>query len=204
MSLKKLQKKSGITPDGIFGKNTFKHCSCYLGIDNHINAVHFWAQVGHETGNFKFFKENLNYSADALLRVFGKYFKDKAQAKEYARNPEKIANRVYSNRMGNGDELSGDGFKYRGRGALQLTGKDNYEAFANYMRDMSILNNPKVVATDLAFQSAMFFFDKNNVWSLAKDFSEDSIRKVTRRINGGFNGLDHRIELTEKYKKYSL
>lgn len=205
MSLKSLQKKAGILDDGIFGKDTFKHCSKLLGIEIHEYAVHFWAQVGHESGNFRFYEENLNYSESALMSVFGKYFPTKELAKQYARQPQKIANRVYANRMGNGDEASGDGWKHRGRGAIQLTGKNNYEAFANYIKDLSLLGNPKRVKDEFAFESAMFFFDKNNLWSITcSGFGEETIKYLTKRINGGYNGLQHRIELTEKYRHYSL
>lgn len=205
MSLKTLQKKAGIVADGVFGKNTFKHCSKELAITNHSSAVHFWAQVGHETGNFKYFKENLNYSADALLRVFGKYFKDRSEAKRYARKPKLIASKVYGNRMGNGEEASMDGWKYRGRGALQLTGKNNYQAFSDYMIEPCIMDEPETVADQYAFDSAMFFFDTNNLWEIAcKGLDEDTVRKVTRRINGGTNGIAHRLELTKKYSKYEL
>lgn len=203
--LQKLQKAAGVEPDGIFGKNTFKACSKYLGIDKHQKAVHFWAQVGHETANFKHFEENLNYSEDALLRVFGKYFVDRVMSKDYARKPEKIASLVYGNRMGNGDEDSGDGWKYRGRGALQTTGKSNYVAFAEYMKDKSIIDNPDLVTDKYAFQSALFYFDKNRLWRICMNgFDDRTIRTLTIRINGGTNGLKHREELTKKYLTYNL
>ena len=205
MSLKQLQKDSGVDPDGQFGPKTFKATSAYLGIDNFFCAVHFFAQVAHETGNFKYFEENLNYSSSALRSVFGKYFITDEMADEYARNPEKIANLVYSNRMGNGDEETGDGYKYRGRGALQLTGKSNYESFANSIHRLDIIQKPELVETQYSFQSAKYFFDKNHLWNICKfGLSEDTIKKLTRRINGGYNGLEHRIELTNKYSKYSL
>lgn len=208
MSLKLLQERSGILDDGIFGKNTFRECSKTLGITDHSSAVHFWAQVAHETGMFRLFEENLNYSSKGLLAVFGKYFKDYESTVPYARKPEKIANKVYANRMGNGDESSGDGWKYRGRGALQLTGKNNYQSFCNYIGDTvfeDILCNPDLVKTKYAFESAIFFFDKNKLWDIScKDTSKDTVKKLTRRINGGFNGLEHRLELTQKYSKYSL
>jgi len=202
--LQRLQEKAGIEPDGIFGKNTFKHCSKVLGIDKHSKAVHFWAQVGHETGNFKHFEENLNYSSDALLRVFGRYFKDREEANNYAREPEKIASKVYANRMGNGDEESMDGWKYRGRGALQLTGKNNYKSFSDYL-GVDVIKNPNLVVDKYAFESAMFFFDSNNLWQICLGgLDEKTIKKLTKRINGGYNGIEHRIELTNKYATYNL
>lgn len=200
MSLKKLQEAAGITPDGVFGPTTFRVCSEYLGIEDRLRAVHFWAQVAHETGGFKQFEENLNYSEAALHRVFSKYFKD-VDAKDYARQPEKIANVVYGGRMGNVDE--GDGWKYRGRGALQLTGKYNYQQFAVWIDDFSLVQNPDPVATDYAFQTALWYFSVNNLWSLCEQGTdEETVRKVTKKINGGYNGIEHRLELTEKYATY--
>jgi putative chitinase len=118
-------------------------------------------------------------------------------------NPEKIANRVYADRMGNGNEASGDGWKYRGRGALQLTGKANYKAFADYLGKQEIMETPDLVATTYAFESAMFFFDKNKLWSICdQGVNEAAILALTKRINGGTNGLDHRKVLTNKYYGY--
>jgi putative chitinase len=205
MSLITLQQLAGTNPDGEFGPGTFKAGAAYLGITNHARAVHFFAQTGHETGNFKRFSENLNYSAEGLRGTFGKYFTSNAMAEAYARQPERIASLVYANRMGNGDEASGDGWKYRGRGALQLTGKENYQAFSQFINDPEVIANPDVVADKYSFNSAMFFFDRNNLWSICdQGLSEDTIRELTRRINGGYNGLEHRIELTQKYSGYSL
>jgi len=205
MSLITLQQLAGTSPDGAFGPGTFKAGAAYLGITTHPRAVHFFAQTGHETGNFKIYTENLNYSAKALRAVFGKYFTSDAMAEEYARQPERIANVVYANRMGNGGSESGEGWKYRGRGALQLTGKNNYEAFAQAINDPEVVSNPDLVADKYSFNSAMFFFDKNNLWSICDEgLSKDTIKKLTKRINGGYNGLDHRVELTRKYEKYSL
>ena len=202
MGLRRLQEILKITPDGQFGPTTFKHAKQHFELSD-LRAVHFFAQVAHETGDFRAFSENLNYSADRLLAVFPKYFKSNAAALKYGRNPEAIANRVYADRMGNGDEASGDGWKYRGRGALQLTGKSNYQAFSEFLKKPEIMENPDLVATDYAFESAIFFFTRNNLWSICdKGLTEETIRQLTRRINGGFNGLDHRIALTRKYSKY--
>ncbi len=204
MSLKTLQAKAGTTPDGVFGPNTFKVCGFFLGIENKDRAVHFFAQCGHETGGFKRFDENLNYSWEGLRNTFSKYFKTDEEAKLYHRQPEKIANRVYGNRMGNGDELSGDGWKYRGRGALQLTGRFNYQQFSAFQNDHDIITNPNVVANDYSFHSAMHFFTKNNLWKICDEgISEDVVKKLTQRINGGQNGYAHRLELTLKYDKYA-
>lgn len=201
MSLKLLQEASGVTPDGIFGPNTFKAASEYLDLPGDKASVHFFAQCGHETGNFKRFEENLNYSKEGLLSTFGKYFDDES-AEAYARQPEKIANRVYASRMSNGDEESGDGWKFRGRGAIQLTGRFNYQKFAEYMHDIMIVRRPDRVSEELSFIAAGWFFDKNGIFDMCTDFEEETIKKITKKINGGYNGLDHRIELTNKYKGY--
>ena len=202
MSLIKLQEKCGVTADGIFGKGTFTAATKYLKLSP-VRAVHFFAQTAHETGNFSTFSENLNYSADGLIKIFPKYFPANALALGYARKPEQIANRVYANRMGNGDEKSGDGYKYRGRGALQLTGKDNYKAFSDYLKKPELMDAPNLVAEDYSFDSALYFFDKNKLWDIAdKGFSEDTIKLLSKRINGGINGLEDRIKLTNKFKLY--
>lgn len=198
MSLIKLQEKIGVKPDGSFGPVTLKAAAKYFNLSPE-RAAHFFGQTSHETGGFKLFSENLNYSADGLKRTFGKYFKD-GKENEYARNPEKIANRVYSNRMGNGDEVSGDGWKYRGRGAIQLTGKNNYQAFSQYLKKPEIVTNPDLVATDYAFESALFFFSQNKLWSTAdQGVTDNSILSMTKRINGGINGLEDRVAQTRKF-----
>jgi putative chitinase len=198
MSLKKLQEKIGVTADGSFGPGTIKAAMTFYKLSP-LRAAHFFAQTSHETGEFKLFTENLNYSADGLKKIFPKYFPNDL-ANSYAKNPEKIANRVYGARMGNGDETTGDGFKFRGRGALQLTGKSNYEAFSTYLKNPEVLKNPDLVSTDLAFESAMYFFDKNKLWDICdKGVDDATITALTKRINGGTNGLDHRKSLTLKY-----
>ena len=201
MSLKSLQAKIGVTADGAFGPGTMKKAMEYYKLTP-IRAAHFFAQTAHETGEYKLFSENLNYSAAGLQGTFGKYFPGNLE-ESYARNPEKIANRVYADRMGNGNEASGDGWKFRGRGALQLTGKANYEAFAKYLGNNEVMENPDLVATKYSFESAMFFFDKNKLWSICdKGVNDAAILELTKRINGGTNGLDHRKVLTNKYYGY--
>lgn len=198
MSLVSLQKKIGVNADGVFGPGTMKAAMAYYKMSP-VRAAHFFAQTAHESGNFKAFSENLNYSADGLLKIFGKYF-NATTAAEYARKPEKIANRVYANRMGNGTEESGDGWKYRGRGALQLTGKDNYKAFADYLKKPEIMENPDLVANEYAFESAMFFFEKNKLWAICdKGVNDATILELTKRINGGTHGLDDRKDKTKKF-----
>jgi putative chitinase len=201
MSLKNLQERAGVNDDGIFGKDTMKAAMEVLKLTP-VRAAHFFAQTAHETGGFKAFSENLNYSAEGLQGIFGKYFPGDLE-NSYARNPEKIANRVYASRMGNGDEASGDGWKYRGRGALQLTGKANYKAFSDYLAKPEIMSNPDLVATVYAFDSAMFFFDKNKLWSICdKGINDTAILELTKRINGGTHGLEDRKLKTYKYYEY--
>lgn len=201
MSLKSLQTKIGVTADGAFGPGTLKAAMAYYKLTPE-RAAHFFAQTGHETGEFKLFTENLNYSADGLKKIFPKYFPG-TLAEGYARNPEKIANLVYGNRMGNGAEASGDGYKFRGRGALQTTGKNNYLALSKHLNKPEILANPDLVATEYAFESAMFFFESNKLWAICDQGVNDAaILSLTKRVNGGTNGLDHRKALTLKYYGY--
>lgn len=204
MSLKNLQEKMGFKGneiDGSFGPATMKKAMEFYKLSP-VRAAHFFAQTAHETGNFALFSENLNYSADGLKKTFGRYFPDNLSA-SYARQPEKIANRVYGSRMGNGSENSGDGWKYRGRGALQLTGKDNYSAFAKFLGTDEVLTNPDLVATKYSFESAMFFFERNKLWAICDQGINDStILNLTKRINGGTNGLQDRKEKTYKYFEF--
>ena len=164
-----------------------------FNITNHLRLSHFLSQCAHESGNFKFLTENLNYSADGLLKIFPKYFKDKATADAYARKPEKIGSRVYANRMGNGDEASGEGFKFRGRGYIQLTGKDNYKQFGAFVGE-DLVANPDLVATKYPLTSAAFFFDKNKLWDICdKGDTPEVVTLVTKRVNGGTHGLEDRL-----------
>ena len=204
MSLKSLQEKIGFTGaqvDGDFDPGTMKKAMEFYKLTP-VRAAHFFAQTSHETGGFKAFSENLNYSAQGLQGIFGKYFPGNLE-ESYARQPEKIANRVYADRMGNGNEASGDGWKYRGRGALQLTGKANYEAFAKYLGHNEVLENPDLVATKYAFESAMFFFERNKLWTICdKGINDAAILALTKRINGGTHGLEDRKVKTYKYYQY--
>jgi putative chitinase len=202
MSLKSLQEKIGVTADGAFGPGTMKKAMEFYKFTPE-RAAHFFAQTAHESGNFKAFSENLNYGAKGLLGIFKKYFPTEEKALEYERKPEKIANLVYASRMGNGDEASGEGWKFRGRGALQLTGKDNYQAFADYLKKPEIMDNPDLVATQYSFESAIFFFDKNKLWSICDEGVNDIvILKLTKRINGGTHGLEDRTLKTKKFYEY--
>ena len=202
MSLVNLQKKIGVTADGAFGPGTLKAAAAYYKLSPN-RAAHFFAQTAHESGNFKAFSENLNYGAKGLRGIFRKYFPTDALARAYERKPAKIANRVYGNRMGNGDEASGEGFAFRGRGALQLTGKFNYSEFAKYVNRPEVMDNPDLVATELAFESALWFFDKNKLWGICdQGINDAAILALTKRINGGTHGLDDRKLKTKKYASW--
>lgn len=165
----------------------------YGGPKNNVMLAQFLCQVAHESANFTAIRENLNYSVDGILKTFKKYFKDVPTAKQYARKAEQIANRVYASRMGNGDEASGDGWKFRGRGYLQLTGRTNYAIFGTYVGE-DLLNDPDLVATKYAMHSAFWFFERNNLWKITDSRNYyDTLVEITKRINGGTHGLDSRL-----------
>lgn len=198
MSLIKLQEKIGVKPDGSFGPATLKAAMAYFKMTPE-RAAHFFGQTAHETGGYVAFSENLNYSAKGLVGTFGKYF-NATTAEQYARQPVKIASKVYADRMGNGNEASQEGWLFRGRGALQTTGKGNYKAFSEHLGKPEILTNPDLVANEFSFESAIFFFDKNKLWSIAdKGVNDAAILAITKKINGGTNGLDDRNSLTKRY-----
>ena len=159
----------------------------------------FTAQCQHESADFTALQENLNYGAKGLRGLFGKYFPDDAMAKAYERQPEKIANKIYSGRMGNGPEASGDGWKYRGRGILQLTGKSNYTNFTNFIGEDCVAA-PDLVATKYPLASAAFFFNSNKLWSICDKGADDAtVTSVTKRVNGGTIGLADRIKHFKEY-----
>jgi putative chitinase len=171
-----------------------------FNITNPLRLAHFLAQCAHESGDFKLTTENLNYSADGLQKIFKKYFATPEIANQYARNPQKIANKVYASRMGNGDEASGDGFKFRGRGYIQLTGKTNYQEFGTSI-GVDLVANPDLVATTYPLASAAFFFNKNGLWTTCdKGSSVDVINQVRKRVNGGLIGID---DVINKFKIYN-
>jgi putative chitinase len=164
-----------------------------------LRLAHFLAQAGHESGGFKAVNENLNYGAKGLLGIFKKYFPTEEKAKLYERKPEKIANLVYGARMGNGPEASGEGWKFRGRGYIQLTGKDNYKAFDAVVAE-SIVDNPDLVATKYPLLSAAWFFHKNGLHKIADQGATDAVvTSVTKRVNGGTIGLPDRIKHFKEY-----
>jgi len=200
--LQALQAKCGIAADGKWGAGTYKAARDYFKLTNN-QAAHFFGQCAHESNNFKAFSENLNYSDKGLNGIFKKYFPTIASTAGYARKPEKIANKVYANRMGNGPESSGDGYKFRGRGPIQLTGKDNYTAFAAAIGRQDILTNPDLVAGELAFESALWFFKKNNLLVTAdKGVTDAVITQITKRVNGGTIGLDDRLKKTKQFASW--
>jgi putative chitinase len=163
-------------------------------ISTPLRVAHFIAQCAHESGNFVFIKENLNYKAASLQKIFGKYFPTAELAQQYANKPEQIANRIYANRMGNGDEASGEGWLYHGRGLIQLTGKDNYTFFAGSL-SISVEDAAAYMETfEGAAQSACWFWEQNNLNRFA---DANDVKGLTRAINGGYIGLDDRISHTE-------
>ena len=194
----KLEKLNGNIPDIVLSQ--IPETAKKFKITNNLRLAHFLAQCAHESGGFKAVSENLNYSSDGLKDIFGKYFPGNL-SESYARQPQKIGNRVYADRMGNGPESSGDGFKFRGRGYIQLTGKSNYTKFGNFIGE-DIIGNPDLVANKYPLASAAFFFNSNDIWETCdKGSDESTITSVTRRINGGTNGLEDRIKYFKKYYK---
>ena len=192
----KLDALKGHIPEAVIAQ--IPETAAKFNITNSLRLAHFLAQCGHESGGFKAISENLNYSADGLKRIFGKYFPGDLAA-SYARQPEKIASRVYGARMGNGDESTGEGYKYRGRGYIQLTGKSNYTGFAKFIGEDTVAN-PDLVATKYPLASAAFFFDSNKLWSICdKGADEATVTAVTKRVNGGTIGLPDRIKHFKEY-----
>lgn len=179
---------------------SFNMWAVHFGIDTPLRAAHYLSQVFHESACLKHTEENLNYSVDGLLRTFPKYFRTRQEAEAYARKPEKIANRVYANRMGNGSEASGDGWKYRGRGFIMTTGKDNYRLYAKSDWCVGdLMANPEWLASSPGDQkSSMFFWQRNNCNRYA---DRDDVKGLTKKINGGYNGLEQRKDLLSRFKK---
>jgi putative chitinase len=196
--IKQFQRENELLADGIIGKKTLQKLKDVLQITSNESLAHFVGQTCHESAHFTLDTENLMYSVAGLLKVFKKYFKTLDEAEKFAKQPERIANKVYANRMGNGDENSGDGFKFRGRGAIQLTGKNNYQLFSNYL-GVDVVKNPDLVASKYFFESAKFFFDNNKLWKLTTKVDDASITAITKKVNGGSIGLTERIELTKQY-----
>jgi putative chitinase len=190
----KLENLRGHIPDAVIAQ--IPDTAAKFGIDTPVKLAHFLAQCGHESGGFRVTSENLNYSAQGLKNIFPKYFKT-VLAENYARNPQKIANLVYGNRMGNGPEGSGDGYRYRGRGYIQLTGKDNYTAFGKAINE-DIAGNPDLVQTKYPLLSAAWFFYRNCLKKCV-DASDATVTAVTKCVNGGTIGLPDRLKHFKEY-----
>jgi putative chitinase len=169
-----------------------------FGITNSSRLTHFLAQVAHESGNFKHVRENLNYSTEGLLKVFPKYF-DKNTAPLYARKPEQIANIVYESRMGNGNRNSGDGWRFRGRGYIMITGKTNYKAFGDFI-GVDLVKDPDLIATKYPLTSAAWFFQKRKLWDICdRGVDVATIKRISVLINGGVNGMSDRVSKTNVF-----
>jgi putative chitinase len=190
-----LQKLEHILPSNVYDALS----KVNKNLTNNFRLAHFLSQVAHESGNFRVLYENLNYSASGLLKVFPRYF-NATTAVQFARKPQLIANRVYANRIGNGNEASGDGWNYRGRGYLQVTGRANYKAFSEYIGE-DCEKHPDLVATKYPLDSAIWFFDRNKLWTLC-DKGEENVPIVSRRVNGGTNGLQDRLNKFRSFMKY--
>ena len=228
-AVKAWQEKNGLTADGIVGDSTWSKLGLGATVPNTLNTsklkgvipdtilaqipeviekfdidtplrlAHFLAQCSHESANFSILQENLNYSGDRLKVIFPKYFPGNL-SESYSRNPEKIASKVYGGRMGNGDESTKDGYKFRGRGAIQLTGKDNYKAFGKAI-GVDLLANPDLVATKYSLVSAAWFFKTNCVKKCDAGATKEAIESVSKCVNGGLIGISHRIEEFNKFYK---
>ena len=196
----KLEKLRGHVPDAVIAM--IPDTAAKFGINTPLRLAHFLAQCGHESGGFKATQENLNYSSKGLMGIFKKYFPTEALANQYQRKPEAIASRVYGGRMGNGAEATKEGYKFRGRGYIQLTGKENYTAFGKSINE-DICANPDKVASNYALLSAAWFFSKNGLHKIADTGSSDQVvTQITKRVNGGTIGLADRIKHFKEY--YSL
>jgi len=191
-----IERLKGHIPDTVISQ--IPEVASKFGINNPVKLAHFLAQCGHESGGFRLVSENLNYSADGLRKIFPKYFRD-VSPDSYARNPQKIASRVYGGRMGNGPEASGEGFKYRGRGYIQLTGKNNYKAFSDSI-GVDVVAEPDLVATKYPLLSAAWFFSKNCLGRCV-DASDTTVVNVTKCVNGGTIGLPDRLKHFKEYYK---
>lgn len=186
-----IDKLKGHIPDSVLSQ--IPETASKFNITNNLRLAHFLAQCSHESAGFKLTAENLNYSSSGLKKTFGKYFPNNL-SESYANQPEKIASRVYGGRMGNGDESTKEGWKYRGRGYIQLTGKDNYTLFSNFIGE-DCVSNPDLVVTKYPLSSAAFFFNINNLWSICdRGATDEVVTAVTKRVNGGTIGLKDRLK----------
>ncbi len=204
--IKKFQKENHLVPDGIIGKNTLSKMKEVFGITNNKSLAHFLGQIAIESAYFTRGKENLNYSSKRLRTIFGRYFTYQ-ESIDFARQPEKIANRVYDDRGARKNKLGniydGDGWKFIGRGAGQITGRDKYQRFANFVNNQEIMVNPEIVEKQYFWETALFIFNEDNIWQYTRSISQWNIKKVTRIINGGYNGLEKRKRATKYYYQLS-
>lgn len=199
VGLLNLTKLKGYVPDSVIAQ--IPEVAAKFGITTPLRLAHFLAQCGHESGGFKAVYENLNYGAVGLTKTFKKYFINESFAKLYEKQPEKIASRVYASRMGNGDEKSREGYKFRGRGYIQLTGKENYSKFSKFIGEDCVVN-PDLVATKYPLASAAYFFKSNSLFSICdKGADSATVTAVTKRVNGGTIGLPDRIKHFNEYYK---
>jgi putative chitinase len=197
-AMKNLQEKCGVSADGAFGPNTARAIAKFYDLTPERGA-HLMGQAAHESGGFRLTEENLNYSVASMMRVWPSRFPTEESAQPYARNPQALADKVYGDRMGN----DGEGYKWRGRGFLQLTGRDNYEAFASDMSLPEVIDDPDCVEDDYAFETALWYFNKNKLFDIADEgVNDDTIKRITRRVNGGYHGLDDRTEQTQKIYRW--
>ena len=195
-ALKMLQEKCGVTPDGAFGPNTAKAITAHFELSPERGA-HLLGQVVHESGTFRYTRENLNYSVEAMMKVWPNRFPTEESAEPFARNPKALAENVYFGRMGNDTKEKASA--YIGRGFLQLTGYNNVRSFASDMRVPEVLDNPQLLEEDYAMDTALWFFKKNNLWKICDEgVNDDTIKSLTKHINGGYTGLSHREKETKK------
>ena len=194
-AMKKLQERCGCTPDGAFGPNTARAIAKHYDLSPN-RAAHLLGQASHESAGFTITKENLYYSSpERIQAVWPSRFETIADAEPYAKNPQALADKVYGGRGGN----NGEGYKWRGRGFIQLTFRDNYRSFASDMRLPEVMDEPSLVETEYAFESAYWYFDKNGLFRMADNgIGTDNIKAITKRVNGGYHGLDDRIAQTQK------
>tara|TARA_R100001440_G_scaffold10579_9_gene19289 strand:- start:232 stop:849 length:618 start_codon:yes stop_codon:yes gene_type:complete len=199
-AMERLQEKIGSTPDGAFGPNTARAIAKFYELTRERGA-HLLGQAAHESANFTLTKENLNYSVASMMRVWPSRFPTKDSAEPYARNPKALAEKVYFDRMGNDTKEKAS--LYIGRGFLQLTGFRNHKSFAADMALPEVLEDPSLLETEYAFETALWFFKRNDLFKIADDgVDNETIKKITKRVNGGYHGLEDRIDKTKKIFNY--
>lgn len=194
--IKQIQRSVGASADGVIGNETLTKFQCKYGVPSKAMVAHFFGNLDHESGGFSIVEESGMYSAQRLVQIFKKYFPTLAIAQQYAYKPEAIFNKTYGGRMGN--NMPGDGWKYRGRGYMQTTGKYSYDRLGKFL-GVDLIKNPDLVATTYPLESAIFYFTDNRLWGLVNDISEESIKLIRKRVNGGYNGLD---DVRNKVKRY--